>query len=731
MDNSIKVKITTAPQSGKMHFEYVAGSSEKKEEAELSKARVSEALKLVESAFSRHAKLADLKEAGTCIHRHFLPVGLKTLLRQKDIAGIQFLIDPGLFWIPFELAYDGINFFFNSYACAREALPGNSADKAVTLSYPIRVGIIADPTGDLPSASAEAEMLRKKLSLSKGSFIVDVIAGSRVTEKRFAEFFQSHDIIHYAGHVEKKPVPAFKLSDTTLPAEVIAKYEKFPFLFFANACHAVKMLEGPLADRLFGFIGTFSEAEDASSPDLAMEIYRHIAGGIRIARALSMVRSELYRKLGGRDLTWANYFYYGDLSVRIIPSELMEDAPGFESYSKALACFRHHEYSGVEDQCMQAREEGYHRDLTHTLAGVACFLQGNDEKTLKHLKTAVQLNPRNGKARFWLGKFYKHTGQGRDCEYEYQKVFECHYDALTSALLFKEKKADKLISKKIYSKTLEALIDDAIISLRQSFNLDNKLGLALLFSMNDEPEKAVAELKGVLEQDAQYIDACYYLSDEYIKIGRTNEALEMLNLLKELDEKNIEIYRGLGRLYYTKGMYNECVEAMEQGLMHATGDAAYHFNLGIALCASDEKKKGMARFRTAVTLDPELAQAWYNMAVICQEEKKTEQAFKYYRSVLTIDPRNYHALNNYGILLAEEGLFKDSRKYLEKAALTACEQDSDACENPFANLEVLTTKQLSSIKAKNRRSITKEVLIAAGILFLFLLYFIVTYLILK
>ncbi len=715
-----------------MKFELALEDGSIEEKIAISKDIIKDAYDLIKAAYSKNARFSDIKTASTFIYQQFIPKCIKDYLHKNEIANFNLLIDSRLYWIPFEMAYNGANFFCNIYQTSRNiSLLVKQDASAITLEYPIKVGIIVDPNDDLKSARKEGLKLQKTLGKLKNNFIVKIIAGERVTKSTFREFFEFCDIVHFAGHVEIKPVVGFKLADGIITINEIAKYLKTPFLIFANACNSIKIIDSSLARKLKNFIGTFTEVEDTSSLNFALQLYKYIAVGMNIGKAIYLIRKEIYKNQGAKDLAWANYFYHGNPDARIIHSELMENIPGYKNFAAALNHFRAHQFGTAKKMFVKAIDEGYNKDIIYTYLGMIFFLKEDEESAFPFFKKALELNPRNSKAHFWMGKFYRNNNKEGLAEQEFLKVLKGNYDYLTSGLLLKEVTEKKTATKDYFRKKCGKLIEEANISLEKSYNIDNHLGLGILYSLNGESGKAIEIFQDVLQQNERYIDVHILLAGEYEQNNLIENAITELQTLRQVDTGNFAVFNKLAKLYYNHGMYKECADVMEEGLKLSVINSNYYFNLGNVYCMLGDPKNSLKHYLTAVKIEPDFADACYNIANIYQKENKIDDAEKYYYKTLELQPDNYAALNNLGVILGKQGRFLEARKYLEKSIMTGTDSNEDEFSAPFINLEILNKKRITAKDFGKNYKHLKGFIIILGIVILILLYLYIVYFFIK
>lgn len=76
---------------------------------------------------------------------------------------------------------------------------------------------------------------------------------------------------------------------------------------------------------------------------------------------------------------------------------------------------------------------------------------------------------------------------------------------------------------------------------------------------------------------------------------------------------------------------------------------------GVALLARDRHEEALAAWRKALEIDPDCAEAWYDMAVAYQDTGDLAQARACLNNALQIEPRSGMALMLSGELHAEAG----------------------------------------------------------------------------
>ena len=201
--------------------------------------------------------------------------------------------------------------------------------------------LIANPTGDLPSAETERERIARILGRVKAVRLTEV-AGDAATLARVTAEFESgrYDVIHYAGHAtfdERQPGDGgLALADGELTGTHLSALGRLPPLVVFNACESARLRRGSerrgggtkrsqgiarnlsLAETLLRaglahYVGTHWPVEDSSATAFASVFYTELLRG-SIGHALVRARRAVHAR---RSHDWADYIHYGDAEFRL------------------------------------------------------------------------------------------------------------------------------------------------------------------------------------------------------------------------------------------------------------------------------------------------------------------------------------------------------------------------------------------------------------------------------
>lgn len=276
---------------------------------------------------------ADLARLGGLVFTHCLTEPARALLRATPPTDVHLALDEQLVDLPWELCHDGQEFLGLRHRIGRRVLDATAPDVRDAEAAPdrLRVLVIADPTGTLPQAGAEAEDICALLDAIPEADVT-LLGGSAVRRVNLLAAIEEHDVVHFAGHSHWDPLEpshsGWRLAEGVLTASALSKLRRPPRLVFSNSCeagavatrrggyryegHALGIGSAFLRAGVRSYVGTFWVIHDAESVRIALDCYRALAGGATLGAALQGARRAAADVPTGGGLTWASYVLYGD-----------------------------------------------------------------------------------------------------------------------------------------------------------------------------------------------------------------------------------------------------------------------------------------------------------------------------------------------------------------------------------------------------------------------------------
>ncbi len=289
---------------------------------------------------------AQLKRLGAFLYAEILPQAIRTQLKECRNENLLILIDEYFIKVPWELLHDGDAFLCLRFNLGRSVkISGNTnAPQEREYTFPLKMLVIADPTGDLNSSREEAKAIQQEFD-HKNRLVRVSCKVKNVAIEYVQKNVHGYDLLHYAGHThydfDRPSQSGWKMSDGLLTAQEIVKLGKvlaFPSFVFLNSCQSAHAKEWKSEkggeDPLFGlvnafllcgvkhFIGPLWEIPDEGGLRFAKKFYQEISKGQTVGCAIRQARLKAIEDFGTDKMVWASYILYGNPSFYLWPSRI-------------------------------------------------------------------------------------------------------------------------------------------------------------------------------------------------------------------------------------------------------------------------------------------------------------------------------------------------------------------------------------------------------------------------
>jgi type IV pilus biogenesis/stability protein PilW len=174
----------------------------------------------------------------------------------------------------------------------------------------------------------------------------------------------------------------------------------------------------------------------------------------------------------------------------------------------------------------------------------------------------------------------------------------------------------------------------AIATLREAVDLDRKnydawhmLAMAYMRKgAYEESERAFKKASRLKKGDASILTNYSYL---LIKLGRTGEAIEQLELAREdlTYRKPAVVLNSLGYAYYTEGDCDSATARLQEAVFRAPNFCQAWFHLGLAHECGGRVEDAMEAYdRVILTCPDESAGAWYRICTAMDDQGRVGEA---------------------------------------------------------------------------------------------------------
>ena len=287
------------------------------------------------NCYLKKEDIRELKKLGSLLFNYLLSKKIKQRLKEESLKDLTLSVDEQLIFIPWELLYTGEDFLCLKFNLGRSINMNKEIDieDRRHLRFPLKVLIVANPTGDLLSSYQEGLKIKNFL-LRYQDLEVD-FKSSEVDTLYLKKNLSEYDLFHFAGHYEFDSVQPSEsglvFKDGRLKPydfAMLFQDQRFPYLVFLNACQSTRAECNPhnfqnwqylysLAQTfLLGgsqhYVGCFWKVQDDTAVEFACDFYEQILKGYSIGFALRQARINFIEKHGIEAIAWANYLLYGD-----------------------------------------------------------------------------------------------------------------------------------------------------------------------------------------------------------------------------------------------------------------------------------------------------------------------------------------------------------------------------------------------------------------------------------
>ena len=239
------------------------------------------------------------------------------------------------------------------------------------------------------------------------------------------------------------------------------------------------------------------------------------------------------------------------------------------------------------------------RKAVYMEKAIASIDAGDYDKARIELKNVLQIDPKDGTARYYLGKVFEK-------QKEYRKAFGAYRKAeeLSPELLVNHAKLGHfyLLLLNDPEKAQEKV--DLILSKEP----DNSSGLLLTAAMevkNKNNDKAIKIVEGIVTRDPEHIESVMFLAIMHIDAERYSKAIDILDAVLKDKKDNEELTKLLAAALMSNKDYDRA-EVIYKGFLERNPDSSSSYNnLASFYNATDNIAKAEELFRESYNNKPD------------------------------------------------------------------------------------------------------------------------------
>ena len=184
-----------------------------------------------------------------------------------------------------------------------------------------------------------------------------------------------------------------------------------------------------------------------------------------------------------------------------------------------------------------------------------------------------------------------------------------------------------------------------------------------------------------LAEETKYVEG---LIIRHFQKGRTQAAHSVLIDINERVPGNYRILCNLGVVEMKLGNYEAAIECLDEAITMRENSSYAHFMLGIAKYKNSDLDAALNCFERSLALKPDNARAHLYLGNLAGAAKRFDKAEEHFLSTIELDPTLADAYYNLAVLYEQQTRNKDALSYYQKALDNGAQPDQ-ALEKKLLN----------------------------------------------
>jgi tetratricopeptide (TPR) repeat protein len=312
----------------------------------------------------------------------------------------------------------------------------------------------------------------------------------------------------------------------------------------------------------------------------------------------------------------------------------------------------------------------YHYALAHMYEEMVTAYGRSDlaNKAIEEYRTAIEADPSSEFLTASLAELYVKTGRIRDAVLEAQDIIKRDPNNL---------EAHKLLGR-IYLRSLGDMPggngSDNVLKLAieqyeqivkiEPDSVDDHMLLGRLYRLNNDMQKAEAELKTAVKLDPSSEEAVTTLAMLYTDEGDTQHALKVLSAVPD-SARSAKLYSALGAAYEQRKEYKSAIDAYRHAIVLDRDNLDAIRGLAENLLNDGQADAALEQYKIIADANPEDAQTYLRIAEIYRRQGKYDQALENLKKADTMVPDSMEVPYNMAAVYQAQGRYDDAVKLLQ------------------------------------------------------------------
>ncbi|PID40589.1 MAG: hypothetical protein CR984_02430 [Proteobacteria bacterium] len=160
------------------------------------------------------------------------------------------------------------------------------------------------------------------------------------------------------------------------------------------------------------------------------------------------------------------------------------------------------------------------------------------------------------------------------------------------------------------------------------------------------------------------VDATKYLVQSYLKLKKTDKAIDAYTAAIERNPDRDDLRTSLGQIFFAEGRYEEATEQY-LGAVQVNPSATNRYSYGESLLKVKNYTEAEHQFREVKRVEPDSHVGDYGMGKMYAQSGDYKKAIEHFEEALNINPEFYDAMAEMGYAYADMGQIEDARDVQE------------------------------------------------------------------
>ena len=164
--------------------------------------------------------------------------------------------------------------------------------------------------------------------------------------------------------------------------------------------------------------------------------------------------------------------------------------------------------------------------------------------------------------------------------------------------------------------------------------------LTSCLSLSGELETGIRFFKQMIDENPYSYSAWYNLGDVYCRLGRLEDALHAFDYCLLIKDDFAPAYLDQAHVLALLGEYEDAIKKYKQTFEYYNPDGITYFNIAECYEKLEQMDEARTFYKKAVRMIPDMAQAWYGIALTLEFEERWYEAIHYVRKAIEKDRTN-------------------------------------------------------------------------------------------